>query len=105
MAESVLRPGTSAFTAQGWAGSFYPAGRKPRDYLNFQATKFGAVELGRAFYARLTDRSLSEFETQPSRYVVHVAGRTRLAQEWAGEEVRVDQDDREVTIQAPANDQ
>jgi hypothetical protein len=27
--------GTSAFTANGWQGSFYPAGMKPADYLKF----------------------------------------------------------------------
>ena len=28
-----LRIGTSAFTAAGWEGSFYPAGMKPADHL------------------------------------------------------------------------
>jgi uncharacterized protein YecE (DUF72 family) len=28
-----LRIGTSAFTAAGWEGSFYPKGMKPADYL------------------------------------------------------------------------
>jgi hypothetical protein len=26
--------GTSAFTANGWEGSFYPPGMKPRDFLS-----------------------------------------------------------------------
>jgi hypothetical protein len=30
--------GTSAFTANGWEGTFYPAGMKSADYLKFYAT-------------------------------------------------------------------
>ena len=33
-----LRIGTSAFTAAGWPGSFYPSELKPRDYLAHYAT-------------------------------------------------------------------
>jgi len=29
--------GTSAFTAAGWPGSFYPVGMKPADYLKYYA--------------------------------------------------------------------
>ena len=32
-----LRLGTSAFTAAGWAGSFYPANLKPAEYLGYYA--------------------------------------------------------------------
>ncbi len=42
--------GTSAFTAAGWEGSFYPAGMKPADYLSFYATQFETVELDNTFY-------------------------------------------------------
>src|SRR6266849_11150270 len=42
--------GTSAFTAAGWEGSFYPKGMKPADYLCFYATKFDTVELDNTFY-------------------------------------------------------
>jgi len=40
-----LRVGTSAFTANGWQGSFYPAGMKPADYLKFYSSKFQTVEI------------------------------------------------------------
>lgn len=30
--------GTSAFTANGWQGSFYPSGMKSRDFLTYYAT-------------------------------------------------------------------
>lgn len=48
MADILL--GTSAFTAAGWAGSFYPAGMKPADFLSYYATKFPTVELDNTFY-------------------------------------------------------
>src|SRR5258708_2468546 len=42
--------GTSAFTANGWAGSFYPPGMKSRDFLSYYATQFGTVEVDSTFY-------------------------------------------------------
>src|SRR4029077_4383483 len=45
-----IRIGTSAFTAEGWVGSFYPAGMQPRDFLSYYATKFDTVELDNTFY-------------------------------------------------------
>jgi uncharacterized protein YecE (DUF72 family) len=47
---AAIRIGTSAFTAAGWEGSFYPGGMKPADYLTFYATKFDTVELDNTFY-------------------------------------------------------
>jgi uncharacterized protein YecE (DUF72 family) len=45
-----LRIGTSAFTAAGWPGSFYPAELKPKDYLTYYATRFDTVEIDSTFY-------------------------------------------------------
>ena len=45
-----IRVGTSAFTAEGWVGSFYPEGTQPRDFLSYYATKFDLVELDNTFY-------------------------------------------------------
>ncbi|HVB56856.1 MAG TPA: DUF72 domain-containing protein [Candidatus Acidoferrales bacterium] len=42
--------GTSAFTAAGWLGSFYPVGMKPSDYLGYYSTKFDTVEVDSTFY-------------------------------------------------------
>jgi uncharacterized protein YecE (DUF72 family) len=42
--------GTSAFTAAGWEGSFYPPGTKPADYLTYYATRFNTVEVDSTFY-------------------------------------------------------
>ena len=38
--EQGLLLGTSAFTANGWAGAFYPRGMKPPEFLNYYSTKF-----------------------------------------------------------------
>jgi uncharacterized protein YecE (DUF72 family) len=45
-----LRLGTSAFTAAGWPGSFYPADLPASDYLSFYAQHFDAVEVDSTFY-------------------------------------------------------
>jgi len=50
MSEPLLRVGTSAFTAEGWPGSFYPASLKPSDYLTHYAAQFDTVELDSTFY-------------------------------------------------------
>jgi hypothetical protein len=42
--------GTSAFTANGWQGSFYPKGMRSTDYLAFYATQFPTVEVDSTFY-------------------------------------------------------
>lgn len=47
---SKLRIGTSAFTAEGWLGSFYPSGMQPRDFLSYYATKFDTVEVDSTYY-------------------------------------------------------
>ncbi len=50
MEQSPIRLGTSAFTAEGWEGTFYPAGVKPGDFLKYYATKFDTVEVDSTFY-------------------------------------------------------
>ena len=42
--EPGLLLGTSAFTANGWAGAFYPPGMKPQDFLSYYAKQFKTVE-------------------------------------------------------------
>ena len=46
----MLRLATSAFTAAGWAGSFYPSDLPERDYLSYYAQHFDAVEVDSTFY-------------------------------------------------------
>jgi uncharacterized protein YecE (DUF72 family) len=45
-----IRLGTSAFTADGWQGAFYPKGMKSSDYLYFYGTRFDTVEVDSTFY-------------------------------------------------------
>ena len=45
-----IRVGTSAFTAAGWEGSFYPSGMKPADFLTSYATRFNTVEVDSTYY-------------------------------------------------------
>jgi uncharacterized protein YecE (DUF72 family) len=45
-----IRIGTSAFTAEGWQGSFYPKGIQPREQLSYYAKQFNTVELDNTFY-------------------------------------------------------
>ena len=50
MDRPLIRLGTSAFTAAGWEGTFYPSGMKPADFLSYYTTKFDAVEVDSTFY-------------------------------------------------------
>ena len=45
-----IRIGTSAFTAEGRVGYFYPEGTHPRDILAYYASKFDTIELDNTFY-------------------------------------------------------
>jgi uncharacterized protein YecE (DUF72 family) len=46
----LIRLGTSAFTAAGWPGTFYPEGLPERDYLSYYAQHFDTVEVDSTFY-------------------------------------------------------
>src|SRR5579864_1345117 len=50
MKKPEIRVGTSAFTAAGWPGTFYPEGAKPADYLSYYAQRFDTVEIDSTFY-------------------------------------------------------
>jgi uncharacterized protein YecE (DUF72 family) len=43
--------GTSAFSAKGWVGTFYPKGTQPREFLAYYASQFKTVELDTTYYA------------------------------------------------------
>src|SRR5258708_9514166 len=49
--ETGILLGTSAFTAAGWEGSFYPRGMQSRDFLSYYARQFATVEVDSPFYA------------------------------------------------------
>jgi Protein of unknown function DUF72 len=48
--EPRLLLGTSAFTASGWQGTFYPGGMKSSGHLSFYATRFKTVEIDSTYY-------------------------------------------------------
>jgi uncharacterized protein YecE (DUF72 family) len=59
--------GASAFSANGWAGAFYPKGMKTADYLNFYSTRFDTVEVDSTFYRCPTIEAINNwhFKTPP----------------------------------------
>jgi uncharacterized protein YecE (DUF72 family) len=50
MPEAQILLGTSSWKADGWVGSFYPAGAKPQDFLPLNAKKSSTVEINSTFY-------------------------------------------------------
>jgi uncharacterized protein YecE (DUF72 family) len=65
--------GTSAFTANGWAGSFYPPGMQSRDYLSYYATRFATVEVDSTFYGTPSARTVNNWNARtPEDFVFSV---------------------------------
>jgi uncharacterized protein YecE (DUF72 family) len=56
--------GTSAFTANGWQGSFYPPGMKSRDFLSYYATQFPTVEVDSTFYGCPSESTVSNWSAR-----------------------------------------
>jgi uncharacterized protein YecE (DUF72 family) len=62
--------GTSSFTADGWQGSFYPAGMKSADYLKFYGTQFQTVEVDSTFYGTPSATTVQKwYEKTPPDFV------------------------------------
>ncbi len=65
--------GTSAFTAAGWEGSFYPRGMKSADYLCYYATQFSTVELDSTFYGCPAPRTVTNWAARtPEDFIFSV---------------------------------
>src|SRR6266481_8679427 len=65
--------GTSAFTAAGWPGSFYPVGMKPGDYLTHYATQFATVAIDSTFYGCPSARTVSNWSARtPEDFIFSV---------------------------------
>jgi uncharacterized protein YecE (DUF72 family) len=62
--EPGLLLGTSAFTANGWEGSFYPPGMKSRDFLSYYATQFATVEIDSTFYGCPSPRTVNNWHAR-----------------------------------------
>ncbi len=62
--------GTSAFTATGWQGTFYPAGIKSQDYLSFYAQKFDSVEVNSTLYGCPSARTVANWAAKtPDNFI------------------------------------
>ena len=65
--------GTSAFTANGWQGSFYPPGMKSRDFLSYYATQFATVEVDSTFYGCPSASTVSNWNARtPEDFIFSV---------------------------------
>jgi len=65
--------GTSAFTAAGWEGSFYPRGTQPRDFLSYYATQFATVEVDSTFYGCPSARTVNSWAARtPEDFIFSV---------------------------------
>src|SRR5258708_36592517 len=65
--------GTSAFTANGWEGSFYPRGMQSRDFLSYYATQFATVELDSTFYGCPSARAVNNWAARtPGDFIFSV---------------------------------
>ena len=86
---SGLHIGTSAFTAAGWEGSFYPSGMKAADFLTYYATKFDSVEVDSTFYRIPSASTVSGWNRKtPDSFVFAV----KVPQEVTHDKVLVDCD-------------
>lgn len=62
--------GTSAFTAVGWEGSFYPQGMRSRDFLSYYATQFVTVEVDSTFYGTPSTSTVTNwYEKTPQDFI------------------------------------
>jgi uncharacterized protein YecE (DUF72 family) len=68
--ESGLLLGTSAFSATGWEGSFYPLGMKPREHLKHYGMKFKTVEIDSTYYGTPSESTVKGwYEKTPPDFV------------------------------------
>jgi uncharacterized protein YecE (DUF72 family) len=65
--------GTSAFTAAGWEGSFYPQGMHSRDFLSYYAQQFATVEVDSTFYGCPSARTVNNWAARtPEDFIFSV---------------------------------
>jgi len=68
--EAGLFLGTSAFTAAGWPGSFYPVGMKSSEYLMYYATQFKTVEIDSTYYGTPSASTVTRwYEKTPADFM------------------------------------
>ena len=89
MDQPIISLGTSAFTAAGWEGTFYPAGMKPADFLSYYATHFNTVEVDSTFYRTPSKTTVQGWANKTSDGFVFAA---KIPQVITHEKVLVDCD-------------
>ncbi len=82
--------GTSAFTAAGWEGTFYPPGTKSADFPSYYATKFNSVEVDSTFYRAPSKATVQGWEKKIPKGFVFAA---KVPQSITHEKVLVDCDE------------
>jgi uncharacterized protein YecE (DUF72 family) len=87
---SSLYISTSAFTAAGWEGSFYPEGTKPADFLRYYAQHFDTVEVDSTFYRTPSKATVQGWAQKTPKEFVFAA---KIPQVITHEKVLVDCDD------------
>jgi uncharacterized protein YecE (DUF72 family) len=65
--------GTSSWTAEGWVGSFYPAGTKPADFLPEYTKHFNTVEIDSTFYRVPSASTVRQWRERTSAQFVFAA--------------------------------
>lgn len=86
----MMRVGTSAFTAAGWEGVFYPEGVKSGEYLSYYSQQFGTVEVDSTFYRIPAFSTVRKWRDQtPEKFVFAC----KVPQVITHEKVLVDCDD------------
>jgi uncharacterized protein YecE (DUF72 family) len=79
--------GTSAFTAAGWEGTFYPRGMRSRNFLSYYASRFNTVEIDSTFYGTPAASTVTSWnEKTPQDFIFAV----KVAQAITHEKVLVD---------------
>ena len=68
--EPGLLLGTSAFTANGWPGAFYPPGMKQCDFLSYYAKQFITVEIDSTYYRTPSASTVTNwYERKPPGFI------------------------------------
>lgn len=71
--DSRILLGTSAFTASGWQGTFYPVGMKPPQYLSHYAKQFKTVEIDTTYYGTPSPSTVAAwYEKTPSDFIFSI---------------------------------
>ena len=80
--QPVFRVGCSGWQDTHWKGDFYPADLRPREWLEYDASRFDTVEVNNSFY-RLPGEGIFEswgartppnflFAVKASRFLTHM---------------------------------